>query len=249
MKILIGVVTANIKDYCWSSFKTQLNYLISKGFDVYIVDNSKMQMSRPYPMKWVKPNNVPQLTTMNCMNELRDYFLKGSWDKLWILESDVFINDEGIERLLNMKGDVCNLTYPMRLQRFDRYSLCVQSTIANHSLMITPEESKSLIGNGVIELGKFQHHGKIVTHSGYGCTLIDRKVLEQIKFRTDKSGDKYPFPDSYFHKDVNSKGFVNLLDTDYICEHRNLKLETEKEVQKMKYAHIPRKLRRKLNLK
>lgn len=246
MKVLIGVVTAKIKDYCWSDFKSQLKRFQEKGLEVYVLDNSPMQMSRPFNMKWIKPQQIPQKTTEQCMNELRSYFLKGDYDKLLVLESDVFITDEALDRLLQMKGDVNSYTYPMRLERFTKYSLCVQSTIHNRALMLTPEESAALIGNGIIQLGKYQHGGKIVTHCGYGCTLIDRKVLEQIEFRTEKSGDKYPYPDSFFHADVNQKGFVNLLDTDYICEHRNLRGETAKEIEKMQNAHIPRKLRRQM---
>lgn len=246
MKILIGVVTAKIKDYCWYDFKYQLKKFEKQGFDVYVVDNSPTPTSRGFKSKWIKPSSTPQQTTVECMNEIRRYFLKGNYDKLWVLESDVFVSDEGVERLLNMGGDVNNLTYPMKLERFTKYSLCVQSTLSNQALMLNPEESKLLLNNGVIRLGEYKHCGKVVTHTGYGCTLIDRKVLENITFKSLKSGTKLPYPDSFFHTDVNKQGFVNLLDTDFVCEHRNLRGETNREIQKMKDAHIPRKLRRQM---
>ena len=39
-------------------------------------------------------------------------------------------------------------------------------------------------------------------------------------------------------------GFVNLLDTDYICEHRNLKQETKKAIDNMQYSNLSRRQRR-----
>lgn len=230
-KVLIGVVTASIKDYCWYDFKNQLQRLEKKGFDVYIVDNSVKQVNRSgFKSKSVIPNKIPQITTMYCMNDIRKYFLAGDWERLLILESDVFVTDEAIDYLLEMKGDVNSYTYPMRLQRFNKYSLCVQSTIGNQSLMITPEDSQVLLNNGDIKLGEYKLGGKIVTHCGYGCTLINRNVVEAVEFKAVKSGDKYPYPDSFFHYDVNKKGFVNMLNTDYICEHRNLNNETKNAI-------------------
>ena len=246
-KTLIGVVTANVKDYCWYDFKRQLKWLESKGMDIYIVDNSRTLVNRGFKGEWIKPSRTPQETTLECMNALRDYFLKGDYDNLFILESDVFINDEALERLFKMQemnGDVCNLTYPMRLKRFNKYSLCVQSTLGGVSKMITPEDSQVLINNGVQQLGKDNLCGRLLTHTGYGCTLVKRKVIEKIKFRATKSGDKMPFPDSFFHSDVLLAGFVNLLDTDYICEHRNLKLETQTAINEMRYSKLSRRERR-----
>lgn len=245
-KILIGVVTAKIKDYCWYDFKRQLQRLEKRGLDVYIVDNSPTPTNRGFTSKWLQPNQIPQLTTVSCMNNIRDYFLKGNWDKLLILESDVFITDEALDNLITMKGDVNSYTYPMRLERFDRYSLCVQSTINNQSVMLTPDDSQLLLNNGVIKLNEYVLNGKVVTHCGYGCTLINRNVVEAIEFKTFKSGTKYPYPDSFFHYDVNKLGFVNLLDTDYLCEHRNLKNETKHAIEKAKLSHLPRKQRREI---
>jgi hypothetical protein len=245
-KILIGVVTANIKDYCWYDFKRQLQRLEHKGFDVYIVDNSINKVNRGFKSTWIAPREVPQITTRDCMNNIREYFLNNDYDKLLVLESDVFITDEAIDYLLQMKGDVNSYTYPMRLERFNKYSLCVQSTLGSSSLMITPEDSQMLLNNGDIKLGEYKLSGKIVTHCGYGCTLINRNVLEQIRFKTFKSGDKYPYPDSFFHYEVNKLGFINMLNTDYICEHRNLKNETKTAIEKSKLSHLSRKQRREI---
>ena len=106
-KILIGVVTCDLKDYCWYDFKHQLQRLEKRGFDVYIVDNSEKQVNRSgFKMKSVIPNKIPQITTMYCMNDIRKYFLAGDWERLLVLESDVFITDEALDNLIVMEGDV-----------------------------------------------------------------------------------------------------------------------------------------------
>lgn len=230
--ILIGVVTARIKDYCWPDFKSQLKWLEKKGFDVFIIDNSRIPTSRGFKSTWVAPSSTAQETTLKCMNGLREYFLKGSWTHLFILESDVFLDEEGLTRLLKMDGDVNNLTYPMRLERFNKYSLCVQSSDKHGSKMITPEDSQLLLNNGVIKLGEYKLNGRIVSHTGYGCTLVKRVVLEKLEFRLEKMADTIPFPDSFFHFDCLNVGFTDLLDTDYLPEHRNLKLETKNAIEK-----------------
>jgi hypothetical protein len=247
-KILIGVVTAKIKDYCWSDFKSQLKWLENKGFDIYIVDNSQIPTTRGFKSKWIKPSATFQETTLECMNEVRSYFLKGKYERLWILESDVFINEEGLERLLKMEGDVCNLTYSMNLERFNgEVSLCIQATDMKlfQSRMVTPDESRAILMNGVVQLGVAAVDGKVLTHTGYGCTIINRNVVEKIPFRLGNSNnDKKPFPDSFFHLDVLEAGYKNLLDTDYLPSHRNLSGQTMKAIQK--HSALNRQQRRQL---
>ena len=89
-------------------------------------------------------------------------------------------------------------------------------------------------------LGIHTLNGTPITLVGYGCTLVRRKVLECIKFvtgRTPDSDGRMPFPDSYFHYDVNRCGYSNRLDTDFIAEHRNLMNETERYRQIINGAH------------
>lgn len=244
-KVLVGVVTSNYKDYCWDKFKRQLKGLQLQGCDVYICDNSQRTTNRKGFKTWnynynqnkqliadvVKAKgNYLTYVTRDCMNELRRYFLGGDYTHLFVLESDVFIAPNSLDRLLEMDCDVANFTYMMNLERFDEISACVQITDGNNSKMVTPEETKDLLGNGIKTLNKDKLGDKIITHCGYGCTLIKRNVLEKIAFRTEmiKQLDKVhnPFPDSFFHYDVNKLGFVNKLDTDYLPTHLNLNNET-----------------------
>jgi len=237
-KILIGTVTSQIKDYCWKEFKNQLS---SFEHDVLIVDNSERIINRPpfniihYTgtklLRQLMPkDNYLAIVTRDCMNILRDEFLKGDYTHLFVLESDVFIEKERLEQLVNLDADVANFTYPMKLKRNNgTVSLCVQSTgVRDKALMITPEESKELLKDPSVKvLNVDLLNGKKLTHCGYGCTLIKRKVLEQIEFRAVKqSNGVTPFPDSTFHYDVNKAGFKNVLDMTYLPFHYNLNNET-----------------------
>ena len=38
-KILVGVITNQVKDYCWDKFSDQLRGLQKLGHDVLIIDN------------------------------------------------------------------------------------------------------------------------------------------------------------------------------------------------------------------
>lgn len=251
MKILIGTVTAANKDYCWLDFKKQLTALQELGHDVLIVDNSDKIVNRP-PFKTIhytkgvelrnkffkinkqnkSKDNYLTIVTKDCMNILRDEFLKGDYTHLFVLESDVFLDKDfkSLDRLVELNADVANFTYPMKLKRNNgALSLCVQSTnTLGEARMITPEESKTLLNQGVKVLNIDVHNDKTLTHCGYGCTLIKRKVLEKIEFKAIKtSNGMTPFPDSMFHTEVNQNNFHNVLDTDYIPYHCNINNETE----------------------
>ena len=113
MKILIGTVTAANKDYCWLDFKKQLTALQELGHDVLIVDNSDKIVNRP-PFKTIhytkgvelrnkffkinkqnkSKDNYLTIVTKDCMNILRDEFLKGDYTHLFVLESDVFLDKD-----------------------------------------------------------------------------------------------------------------------------------------------------------
>jgi hypothetical protein len=247
-KILVGVVTNQCKDYCYPEFAKQLKGLQMQGHDVLIVDNSarlqprkgfksihykhynkiiskSLMINSKLPReKWV--NGLAEITR-DCMNILRTQFLKGDYTHLFILESDVFIESDTVDRLLDMDSDVANFTYLMNLERFDDLTLCVQATKDGRARMIDPEYSRELINNGVVELGKTIIGDRMITHTGYGCTLVKRKVLEKIEFRgRDNLKDIDGYPDSFFHTDVLRNKFTNKLNTDWLPQHENLNNQT-----------------------
>jgi len=255
MKILIGTVTSNIKDYCWVDFKKQLIALQEMGHDVLVVDNSETVVNRP-PFKTINytktkflresfaarnkatksKDNPLTIVTKDCMNIIRDEFLAGDYTHLFVLESDVFLDKDfrALDELIKMDCDVANFTYMMRLDRNKgELSLCVQSTDASgRAKMISPSDSKDLANTGVKVFGVDTLNGKTLTHCGYGCTLIARRVLEKIDFKAVRTANGVtPFPDSMFHTEVNQCKFLNKLNTDYVPYHCNIHGETKAQQQ------------------
>ena len=55
--------------------------------------------------------------------------------------------------------------------------------------------------------------------NGIGCTLIKRKVMEQIKFRIEKGQAGHS--DKYFYMDLWAKGINNFVDTSVFVRHFN----------------------------
>lgn len=235
-KILIGTVTSIYKDYCWDDFKRQLTGLQKLGYDVLIIDNSFKKVGRGFKTKYVQPRGDLQIVTRDSMEVLRKEFLKGDYTHLMILESDVFIKANTVDKMLKIDADIVNHTYPMNLERFDDFSLCIQGADTGGKWsMLTPEESKDLLNTGLKILGADTHKGKTLMATGYGCTLVKRKVLENIEFRAIKTPEgKKPFPDSTFHLDVFNKGYKNVLDTDFVPIHKNLHNETKLWMQVVK---------------
>tara|TARA_R110000751_G_scaffold68058_1_gene138596 strand:+ start:3886 stop:4701 length:816 start_codon:yes stop_codon:yes gene_type:complete len=247
-KILVGVITNQVKDYCWDKFSNQLKGLQQLGHDVLIIDNSPLIQPRKgfdvyHYRLWNKifkecalenlqrhsDNHLNGLIfiSLDCMNILRDKFLEGDYTHLFILESDVFIEQDTVQRLLDMDADIANFTYLMNLNRFNDLTLCVQSTKDSEGLMLNPEQSRELINSGIKELGKDMLGDRMITGCGYGCTLVKRKVLEDIKFRIGKSKEGVlSYPDSIFHPEAISKGYTNKLDTDWLPVHENLNNQT-----------------------
>lgn len=265
-KILVGTITNICKDYCWDKFSKQLKGLQMQGHEVFIIDNSVRLQPRKgfktYHYKkykqilgecYTKNLNLPNekklngliFITLDCMNKLRDVFLKGDYTHLFILESDVFIEKDTVQRLLDMDADVANFTYLMNLNRFDDYTLCVQSTKDSIGRMLNVEQSKELINTGVKEFGKDMLGDRMLSGGGYGCTLVRREVLEKIKFRINSTAEgNLTFPDSAFHVDVVSNGFTDKLDTDWLPQHENLNNQTMDMIKILNVQKTSRRDRR-----
>jgi hypothetical protein len=249
-------------------FAKQLRGLQAQGHDVLIIDNSPSPKQRKgfktYHYKkykqilnecYIKNLNLPNekkingliFITLDCMNILRDKFLEGDYTHLFILESDVFIEKDTVQNLLDMNTDVANYTYLMNLNRFDDLTLCVQSTKDNVGRMLNPEQSRELINTGVKQFGKDMLGDRMLSACGYGCTLVRREVLEKIKFRINKTAEgQMTFPDSAFHPDVVSNGFIDKLDTDYLPHHENLHNQTMDMIKILNVQKTSRRERRKL---
>lgn len=240
-KVLIGVVTASQKDYCVEEFKEQLKGFTYDNYDVLIIDNSE----NPAHIETFKEFEVEHLSRLwqdgtykrgnemlaECQNRIRTKFLEGEYEYLFILESDVFVSKDWIQYAVSFSAPVYTATYMVKT-RYNIPAPCVQylhklshrgfKRVLSNTLMLPPRVTFPA------ELKPITHfkigENMCLTHTGVGCTLIRRDVVQYVPFRIDLENDmktgKMTFSDTFFYTDCLIKRIEVLFDNRYICEHK-----------------------------
>ena len=222
-KVLLATPTSDHKDYCMLDWISHVKKLTYPNFDVIIVDNStdekyykKIQEALGDKGKVFHKNRKKgqrlQDLMRDCNNKIRTEFLKNEEYKALIsLESDLFPPVNFIEYLLRQRKPFVGIPY-FTGQHYNSYIVEHFAEHFGNLRQIKPSLMKSFL--------KFDGKLAISNNTGIGCTFIDRKIMEDIKFRTEK-GDT-GFPDTFFHLDIYQKwGMQPYLTTDVISEHRN----------------------------
>jgi len=221
MKVLVGTPHSEVKNYCFDDFlSTITNLTYNKGqYDILIADNSKEKKNAKKIMK----AGVQSIHIKQKQKDIRQYIadshealrvaaLKGGYDYLVHIESDVFPPLDIIERLLSHQKQV--VAAPYFIDFGSDSHLMVQQIEKNGDIV----RHTANIGGGhdiLMMDGKL----KRVHSAGLGCIAIHKSVLQKINFRYLKGMDSYP--DSVFAADCNAQGIGIYLDTSLYCEHRN----------------------------
>lgn len=220
-KVLVGTPHSEIKNYCFDDFlSTITNLTYNKGeYDVLIADNSKEKKNAKRIMK----AGVQSIHIKQKQKDIRQYIadshealrvaaLKGNYDFLMHIESDVFPPLDIIERLLSHQKQV--VAAPYFIDFGSDSHLMVQDIekrgdVVRHTANIGGGHD-ILLMDGTL---------KKVHSAGLGCILIHKSVLQKINFRYMKGMEMYP--DSVFFADCNAQKIPVYLDTSILCEHRN----------------------------
>ncbi len=220
LKVLVGTPHSEVKNYCFDDFlSTITNLTYNKGeYDILIADNSKERKNAKKIMK----AGVQSIHIKQKQKDIRQYIadshealrvaaLKGGYDYLIHIESDVFPPLDIIERLLSHQKQIVAAPY------FIDFG-------SDSHLMVQQIEKNGDIVRHTANMGKYDitiMDGKLkkVHSAGLGCIAIHKTVLERINFRYMKGMEMYP--DSVFAADCNAQGFKIHLDTSVLCEHRN----------------------------
>ncbi len=232
-KVLIAAPTSEEKDYCFDDWAYQARNFTYPAYDVLLVDNSK---DETYHKKiWAKGINAAHVERKGhaieflheSQKKIRDFFLGGDYDFLFMLETDVFVPDWMLSYLVAFRHPVHNITYLLYEGRDT--TPCVQQLIVSglnlRSKIVTPNLGFRLWNGKVQDLNQWEagYDTKLMA-TGIGCTLIHRSVVEQVPFRIDKEHDKKQrtstFADTFFHADIDKKGIKNIFDTQFLAEHR-----------------------------
>ncbi len=134
------------------------------------------------------------------LNRAQAIFLQGSYDAMFVVESDMVIPSLALQRLSRVKASVAYGVYCTRrgTQRWLAYA--------------------ALEGNGEGPVARPSEWGKVMeTHGvGFGCTLIHRPVLEAFEFRAGPDGEG---ADWNLAKDLVANGYTQAHDFGVLCGH------------------------------
>ena len=137
----------------------------------------------------------------------RNYFLRGDYDAMMVIESDVIPPSDTLKRLVALDCDVaygCYLFQSEVVNVLERYKQPARNM------------GESLTGRGLWEAALAQGIVKC-SGSGLGCTLIQRRVLEAVPFRFR---DKGPHCDWPWTEEVYRAGFSMMADTGVLAGHK-----------------------------
>jgi hypothetical protein len=139
-------------------------------------------------------------------NQVREMFLAGDYDALFMTENDMVLPIDTLKRLVAVNSDVA---YGLYCSRHGRYRwLAFLEIMGYHGLSVSDSEN----------LAK-EHWGQVKETKGIGmgCTLIKRKVLEEITFRT--APNDIVADDWLFSLDCIDKKFSQVHDFGLVCGH------------------------------
>jgi hypothetical protein len=225
-KILIGIPTYDAKNYCLDAFFQNISEFTfpKSNIEIFVADNSAnnknaLLIRDKFKVKtfWKDYTGVPIMEKLaDSHNQVRRYFLESDADYLLHLESDIFPPKDVIEQLLWARKPIVTSLY----QLFDG---------AWRTPCIRIQDKKTLHYNDIIfdyELNNFHHYWtdgtiKEVYIAGIGCTLIHRKIMQNIQFRHDTTTKEGSPPDTYFAMDLREKKVKNWIHTGVISFHWN----------------------------
>lgn len=135
--------------------------------------------------------------------------LDGGYDAMLCLESDIIPPPDALSRLLAIEGDVNHGTYMFRsgsepvinIARHARTAGCPDVSLRYHPLVLRAQWGNVIPCTGL----------------GLGCTLIHRRVLEQVDFRLAPEGGHC---DWAFACDAISGGWRLMADLGLHCGHK-----------------------------
>lgn len=144
-------------------------------------------------------------------NEARRMVLDLGYDALLTVECDMLPPPNAIRRLRNCNADIAYGLYVLRRAPWEWNAYSVMEGMCAWPLSRVPERAAEEWGE-VVD----------VDGIGLGCTLIQRKALEVMRFRADgllHSDGNRSYSDWYAAEDWRAAGLTQRCDTSVICGH------------------------------
>lgn len=149
----------------------------------------------------------------------RETFLRGPYDALLVVESDVIVPPDALQRLAALDCDVAYGVYLFRgpspvVNVFERYPERhgVPARNTGESLSVRPGLWREAQRLGVVAC----------SGGGLGCILIKRHVLEAVPFERPFTPDGRTFCDTPWTYAVYQAGYTMKADTRVRCGHKDV---------------------------
>jgi hypothetical protein len=214
-KPLIVTPTYEGKDYCLNKY---LESIYKLKTDFILIDNSKEDnyykklLSMNLPVFRVHRGNNSREAITNAMNFARQYMLERDYTHMLVIESDLFPQEDTVNRLLHYDLPVVGSYYLLGIT-FKTACIFVMDYKKELKRMgtrlLTQEESFKIYKTGLQKT-----HG-----CGLGCTLIKRDIIKRFPFWVDKRMDT-KFHDVYFYLDLWNSNVPVYVDTNHLIEHQ-----------------------------
>lgn len=236
-KILVCAPTAFAKNYCFAEWVENVMNFTYPNFDIRLFDNTQDEgknahflnhfVAEKYGVDTINnkffvensliknniKNNDSVIQRMAVShNDCREYALQNGYQFILHLETDVFPQTDVIEQLLFSRKSVVGALY-CRDEGKHRV-LMIQSRVYRGFNSFT-----SLNLSTTDEINFCSEQFREVASVGLGCVLIDRSVLNKIKFRFENGVNNHP--DTYFSEDCFRNGIKIFANTSLIARHEN----------------------------
>jgi hypothetical protein len=169
-------------------------------------------LQRDNPYQRPDGTNEGKLNHLHQYQRGRETFLRGPYEAMLVIESDIIPPPDALKRLAALNVDVAYGVYVFRpggvVNVFERYRERGGKPARNTGESLTVRDGlwDQALRAGVVEC----------SGGGLGCILIKRQVLEAVEFRLIPGNGHC---DTSWTYDVYQRGYKMMADTKVLCGH------------------------------
>lgn len=240
LKILVATPTYDGMEYCFKEFLECIKAIDYENFDILVVDNSRTKkffrkiknISKIKVIYDETNENENMRRLISSRNKILDYAIKKDYDYVLMVDSDVLVPPNILNKLLSNEKDICSGLY------FGYFNIFGKRKI----LPVCWKELEKEIFEDLKKQGKipekFKSNLELRRHltekeidsrklieviiPSAGCMLISKNVFSNIRYKfipKTETENKTPTDEIYFLKKAREKGFKIYCDTSVICRH------------------------------
>jgi len=227
-KVLVASPIYEAKDYALEKYLAHIEKINYDNYTHLIVDNSKTtDYYERLKAKGLNAVHVPRGKNSRdalaySMNYMRKVVLEENYDYLLVVESDLFVDPEVINRLISHTKPVVGSYYLIGFKR-DKGGKIISPNPQRACLFKIDKKEDAMSGTRILTLQEgydyFDTGLRRIHGCGLGATLIRRDVLQRFSFWHDQRFDN-KHPDVYFYLDLHSAGLKVYVDTSVLIKHQ-----------------------------